>query len=159
MLRVCEEQVVTAACESPLGTLLLGESGGKLRFLLFPPWEMPAGAAMGSSPLLDEAGLWLERYFSGRDPGALPPCEPWGTPFQRRVWEALSRVPWGETRSYGQLARELGTAARAVGGALNKNPLPIFLPCHRILGADGSLTGFSDGLDIKRKLLELELIL
>jgi len=156
LLRICKEQVVTAAYESRLGTLLLGESGGKLCFLLFPPWQPPAGTVMGGSPLLKAAFDWLDVYFSGRDPGPLPPWEVKGTPFQHRVWAALADVPYGETCSYGDLARLLHTAPRAVGGALNKNPLPIFLPCHRVIGADGSLTGFAGGLGIKEQLLKLE---
>lgn len=154
MLRICEEYMVTMTYESPLGTLLVGEREGKLCFLRFPGWQEEPQP--GESVVLAEAKDWLDVYFSGRDPGALPPWELKGTAFQLRVWAALSRIPYGEISSYGALARVLGTAPRPVGGALNKNPLPIFLPCHRILGADGSLTGFSDGLVIKEQLLKLE---
>ncbi|MBE6969996.1 MAG: methylated-DNA--[protein]-cysteine S-methyltransferase [Ruminococcaceae bacterium] len=148
--------MVTLSYESPLGTLLLGENGGKLCFLRFPGWtDTPVP---GESAVLRSAKNWLDIYFSGSDPGALPAWEVEGTAFQRRVWEALSRIPYGETRTYGQLAAELQTAARPVGGALNKNPLPVFLPCHRIVGVDGSLTGFAGGLEIKEKLLKLERI-
>ena len=81
-----------------------------------------------------------------------------GTPFQRAVWEALSQIPYGKTWSYGQLAAAVGNpkAARAVGGANNKNPIAVIIPCHRVIGADGSLVGFGGGLDIKKRLLELE---
>lgn len=149
--------MVTLTYESPLGTLLLGESGGKLRFLRFPGWEEEP--LLGESPVLQAAQNWLDAYFAGSDPGEVPPWEAEGTAFQRRVWAELSRIPYGETRTYGQLAARLQTAARPVGGALNKNPLPIFLPCHRVVGADGSLTGFAGGLGLKEKLLKLEHIL
>ena len=149
--------MVTMRYESPLGTLLVGEECEKLCFLRFPGWEEKENP--GESAALSKAKEWLDVYFSGSDPGELPAWEIEGTSFQRRVWEALSHVSYGETRTYGQLAAELHTAARPVGGALNKNPLPIFLPCHRIVGADGRLTGFSDGLNIKEKLLKLEHIL
>ena len=149
--------MVTMAYESPLGTLLLGESGGKLCFLRFPGWtDRPEP---GESAVLREAKNWLDIYFAGADPGKVPTWEAEGTAFQRRVWAELSRIPYGETRTYGQLAAQLQTAARPVGGALNKNPLPIFLPCHRIVGANGNLTGFAGGLVIKEKLLKLEHIL
>ena len=146
--------MVTMTYESPLGLLLVGASGGKLRFLRFPGWENAQHP--GESPVLTAAKNWLDVYFAGSDPGAPPPWEVEGTPFQLRVWEELSRVPYGQTRSYGELAKAIGTSPRAVGGALNKNKLPIFLPCHRVVGADGRLTGFSDGLAIKEKLLKLE---
>lgn len=146
--------MVTMTYESPLGTLLLGERGGKLCFLRFPGWVDEQHP--GESGVLLSAKRWLDVYFSGHDPGALPPWDVSGTSFQRRVWAALARVSYGETRTYGELAKELHTAARAVGGALNRNPLPIFLPCHRIIGADGSLTGFAGGLAVKEKLLNLE---
>ena len=148
--------MVTMTYESPLGTLLLGERGGKLRFLRFPGWtDTPAP---GESAVLTEAKNWLDVYFSGHDPGALPPWEVSGTPFQLRVWEALARIPYGETCTYGQLAAKLQTAPRPVGSALHKNPLPIFLPCHRVVGANGSLTGFAGGLAVKEQLLKLEQI-
>ena len=113
---------------------------------------------MGSSPALESAAGWLDRYFSGRDPGALPPCEPWGTAFQRRVWAALQTIPYGQTISYGELARRIGSprAVRAVGQANHRNPLSILIPCHRVVGADGSLTGYGGGLALKEYLLKLE---
>lgn len=146
--------MVTMRYESPLGTLLVGERGGKLCFLRFPGWSEEEQPGEGAA--LSAARKWLDVYFSGADPGEVPAWETEGTAFQRRVWEELSHVPWGETRTYGQLAAVLQTAARPVGGALNKNPLPVFLPCHRIVGADGRLTGFAGGLSIKEKLLRLE---
>jgi len=105
------------------------------------------------------AGRWLERYLSGRRPGRLPAWELLGvSPFTRQVLKEVAAIPYGETLSYGQIAARVGRpkAARAVGRAVGSNPLPVVIPCHRVLGADGSLTGFGSGLATKRALLELE---
>jgi len=102
----------------------------------------------------------LRRYFAGEtvDLGAMPLSVNSGTDFERAVWKALSAIPYGEMRTYGQIAAEVGEpdAARAVGTACNRNPLPIVVPCHRVVGADGKLVGFGGGLERKRILLELE---
>ena len=100
----------------------------------------------------------LDEYFAGRRTRFELPLSPLGTPFQRRVWAALAEIPYGRTISYLELARSVGDerAVRAVGGANGKNPLPIVLPCHRVIGADGSLTGFGGGIERKRWLLEHE---
>lgn len=122
-------------------------------FVLDAPETEPA------SPILIEAKAWLDRYFQGYDPGPVPPCNPKGTPFQKAVWTALSAVPYSKTVTYGQLAERMGLSARharAVGGALHRNPLLLFIPCHRVTGKDGSLTGFSCGIERKKALLEIE---
>jgi len=100
----------------------------------------------------------LVAYANGQPIAFTVPCDPPGTPFQHLVWEALTRIPWGETWSYGQLAAAIGRprAVRAVAGAVGANPIAVVRPCHRVVGADGSLTGFSAGLDAKRTLLSLE---
>ena len=101
----------------------------------------------------------LKLMLTGREPLDLPPLEVvTGTEFQRQVWRAMRRIPWGKTSSYGELAREIGrpNAVRAVGGACGANPIPVFIPCHRVLAASGRLGGFSGGLDWKRKLLAAE---
>jgi methylated-DNA-[protein]-cysteine S-methyltransferase len=100
----------------------------------------------------------LDEYFAGRRRRFDLPLAPAGTPFQRQVWEALAAIPYGETRTYGEVARSLGRpdASRAVGAANGANPLPIVIPCHRVVGSDGSLTGFGGGLETKSALLELE---
>jgi methylated-DNA-[protein]-cysteine S-methyltransferase len=100
----------------------------------------------------------LLEYFAGRRRRFELPLAPAGTAFQRQVWDALATIPWGELRSYADIARaiERPTAVRAVGAANGRNPLPIVVPCHRVIGSDGSLTGFAGGLEIKRQLLELE---
>lgn len=112
-----------------------------------------------SSPVLSEAKAWLDRYFTGRDPGPIPNCSPKGTPFQKAVWEALLSIPYGKTVTYAALAERIGLSARcarAVGGAVGKNPLALFYPCHRVVGADGSLTGYAYGLERKKALLNAE---
>ncbi len=101
------------------------------------------------------AGAWLQAYFSGRRPPALPPLAPSATPFQAKLRAALLAIPYGETRAYGWLAESLGSSPRAVGRALGANPLPVFIPCHRVVAAGGE-GGFSAGLAWKRLLLEIE---
>jgi methylated-DNA-[protein]-cysteine S-methyltransferase len=106
----------------------------------------------------DEAIGQLEAYFEGERREFDLPLAPEGTPFQREVWEMLRKIPYGETVSYGELARRLERpgSSRAVGAANGRNPIPIVIPCHRVVGADGSLTGFGGGLEVKRRLLALE---
>jgi len=121
------------------------------------PLQPPAEWRHDSSPFA-RAIAQLAEYFAGRRRMFRLPLAPVGTPFQLSVWQGLRAIPYGETMSYGQLARQLGFAkgARAVGLANGANPLPIIVPCHRVIGADGSLTGFGGGLFIKRALLSLE---
>lgn len=109
-------------------------------------------------PLLQEAEEQLNEYFAGVRREFDLPLAPQGTPFQQAVWAELQKIPYGETRTYGQLAAALGKprASRAVGGACHCNPVAILIPCHRVVGANGSLTGYAGGLDIKEYLLELE---
>ena len=108
--------------------------------------------------LLKEAIKQLNEYFNGKRKSFDLPLEPNGTEFQNKVWNALKEIPFGETRSYGEIAKIIGNekAARAVGMANNKNPIPIIVPCHRVIGANGKLVGYAGGLDLKEKLLELE---
>ncbi len=109
-------------------------------------------------PVLTQARAELEACFSGTRKTFSIPLRASGTVFQRRVWDALAEIPWGETRSYGDIARRIGNpkGVRAVGLANGRNPLPIVVPCHRVIGSDGSLTGYGGGLPIKVKLLALE---
>ena len=110
------------------------------------------------SPLLVNLREELERYFDGEAVSYETPLEPEGTPFQHAVWNALREIPYGETCSYAQIARAIGrpTACRAVAQANSRNPISILIPCHRVIGADGNLTGYASGLDRKRWLLDLE---
>jgi methylated-DNA-[protein]-cysteine S-methyltransferase len=119
---------------------------------------LPPQTVEGENTLCRETARQLREYLAGERKVFDVPIRLAGTAFQNAVWEALLAIPWGETRTYGQIGASLGrqNAARAVGGACHRNPLPIIVPCHRIVGSTGSLTGFAGGLDMKRALLRLE---
>jgi len=146
---------------SPVGTLLLAGDAETLRRVHFQagprPLRPPAGWRQDAAPFAAVL-TQLAEYFSGTRRAFELPLAPAGTPFQLAVWQALRAIPYGKTVSYGAVAQRLGLTggARAVGLANGANPLPIIVPCHRVIGADGSLTGFGGGLDIKRWLLALE---
>jgi methylated-DNA-[protein]-cysteine S-methyltransferase len=145
-----------AVVDSPIGPLGLVASVTGLSAILFDGHGI---RAEGASPVLVEAARQLDAYFDGELVAFDLPLELHGTEFQRRCWLALASIPYGQTVSYGEQARRLGLgsdAARAVGAANGRNPLPIVLPCHRVIGADGSLTGFGGGLHVKQFLLEHE---
>ncbi len=112
----------------------------------------------GRSQILEQASEELQLYFEGKLQVFAVPCQPKGTSFQQQVWSVLQSIEWGTTLTYKAVANTLNkpSAARAVGTAIGKNPLPIFIPCHRVIGSNGSLTGFSGGIDIKQTLLTLE---
>ena len=146
----------------PWGFLHVEEQGDALtRVHCLSPEVWGASAVSAATPLLREACAQLDAYFAGRLRRFDLPLSPQGTQFQRRVWEELCRIGWGCARSYGEVARAVGSprGARAVGMACNRNPLLIVVPCHRVVGADGSLVGFGGGLELKRRLLELERVL
>lgn len=147
-------------CSTPLGTMTLVGEGEAITGLFLPGQRAPA-VPESASPVLERGRAQLLEYIAGRRRVFTLPLCPAGTPFQRRVWAALSAIPWGETRTYGQIARNIGApkAARAVGQANHRNPIPIFIPCHRVIGAGGALTGYGGGLELKRMLLQLEGIL
>jgi methylated-DNA-[protein]-cysteine S-methyltransferase len=147
--------------ESPVGRLRLLAAGGALVGVHFPgrgggPPAEPPGPE--DRPVLERARAQLEEYFAGRREEFDLPLAPRGTPFQRAVWAALLAIPFGETRSYGEIARAVGkpAAPRAVGAANGQNPIAIVVPCHRVIGSDGSLTGYGGGMQRKRWLLAHE---
>ena len=148
--------------DSPIGRLTIAADDAGVRALEFPrnrhPVKRDAGWREGSHPLLDEAAHQLREYFAGTRQRFDLPLAPRGTDFQRATWQALTTIPYGETISYAELARRVGrpTASRAVGAANGRNPLPIVVPRHRVIGANGSLTGFGGGLPTKQFLLGLE---
>jgi len=147
--------------DSPVGRLLLVGDGARLIRLHFQsgPQPLAPGKQWIEQPASFEAvTAQLSEYFQGRRRTFDLPLAPRGTEFQRRVWMALREIPYAETISYGELARRIGkpNASRAVGLANGANPLPVIVPCHRVIGADGTLTGFGGGLAVKRKLLALE---
>ena len=149
--------------ESPVGRLKLVATDRGLAAIL---WENDDLQRVrlghltedGTHPVLRQAEAQLNEYFAGKRRSFSVPLDAEGTPFQRKVWQALAEIPFGEIRSYGQLAREIGhaNASRAVGAANGRNPLSILVPCHRVIGASGKLTGFAGGLAVKEFLLRLE---
>jgi methylated-DNA-[protein]-cysteine S-methyltransferase len=148
--------------ESPVGRLRLIASEEALAGIWFEhgrdAMRGSAAATRGSNAVIERTRAQLEEYFAGARREFDLPLDPRGTEFQRRVWFRLTRIAYGDTITYGALAAELGNAkaSRAVGLANGSNPIPIVIPCHRVIGANGSLTGFGGGLPIKAKLLELE---
>jgi methylated-DNA-[protein]-cysteine S-methyltransferase len=152
---VITSEMPSRGVDTPIGTLGLVASEQGLSGVRWSAKGLPDDP----SPLLDEAAAQLEAYFAGERTSFELPLDLSGTAFQRRCWLALATIPYGQTVSYGEQARRLALgpdAARAVGAANGQNPLPVILPCHRVIGADGSLTGFGGGLDLKRFLLEHE---
>jgi len=145
--------------DTPIGTLRLVSDGRHLTQVEFPNHHGDVGKdQQRSDPVLKACARQLREYFAGKRRVFDLPLAAEGTDFQKSVWAALSEIPYGEMRSYGDIARVIGNpkAVRAVGGANGKNPLSIIVPCHRVIGSDGSLTGFGGGLSIKKKLLGLE---
>ncbi len=145
--------------ESPVGRLSITEANGALVRIAWSDHEAGDPRAQpGETPLLARAAEQLGEYFAGARRDFDLPVNPAGTPFQRRVWTEMARIPFGATESYGALARKTGSVARAIGGACGANPIPIVIPCHRVVGEGGALGGFSGGAGppTKRALLELE---
>lgn len=143
-----------AVYDSPCGRLKIGYTDTAIRYVLFTD-EKGIGKP---SELSERAATQLTEYFSSKRKDFDLPLEPQGTEFRKKVWSALMEIPYGETRSYKDIAERIGNpkACRAVGGANNKNPISIIIPCHRVVGADGSLVGYGGGLDKKTMLLDLE---
>jgi methylated-DNA-[protein]-cysteine S-methyltransferase len=126
--------------------------------LFFKGENVPPDAVLKETPLLREAGQQIQDYLAGKRTSFDLPLAPKGTDFQQKVWQALQEIPYGEIRSYGEIAKLIGQpkAARAVGMANNKNPILILIPCHRVVGATGKLVGYAAGLGVKEQLLKLE---
>lgn len=149
--------------ESPIGPLRIVEQAGAITAIEFTPFRdgdgRPRGERADDAPLLREAARQLGEYFDRDRKEFELPLAPVGTTWQRAVWEQLTLIGYGETASYGQIAARLGksnAASRAVGLANGSNPIPIVIPCHRVIGANGTLTGYAGGIERKQLLLELE---
>ena len=144
--------------ESSLGRLGLAERGGSICDVFFAEIPHARHGELLSTPLLEEAGRQITEYLAGRRRAFDFPMAPEGTDFERLVWKALLGIPYGETRTYRQIAEEIGRpqASRAVGRANGANPMSIVIPCHRVVGTNGRLTGYAGGLETKRRLLQLE---
>ena len=154
--------------DSPLGGVLLAADESGLTGLWFEGQKyfadnLPEERAERETETLALAKRWLDIYFAGKEPDFMPPLHPVGSPFRRAVWELLLEIPYGQTTTYGELSRRLAAkmgiahmSAQAVGGAVGHNGISIIIPCHRVVGTGGSLTGYAGGVDKKVKLLELE---
>ncbi|GAA4866759.1 methylated-DNA--[protein]-cysteine S-methyltransferase [Paenibacillus vulneris] len=158
--------------ESPIGPLVLAAAGDRLCHIEFgrvadvepqltkwsAKWYGTSQWNQDATPVLLEAAAQLEQYFAGQRTEFDVPLDLQGTPFQIRVWKALTDIPYGQVRSYKQIGQAIQSekAVRAVGGANNRNPVPIIVPCHRVIGADGSLVGYGGGLNVKIHLLQHE---
>lgn len=151
--------MISTIHDGPVGPLTLHSDGAALTGLEFEKPKYPLEASpRGNDRVLDSARRQLDLYFAGQLRVFDVPTAPRGTPFQQRVWAALLTIPYGATRSYGAQAAAIGApkASRAVGLAHGRNPISIIVPCHRVIGASGSLTGYGGGIDRKRQLLDLE---
>ena len=154
--------------DSPLGGILLAADETGLTGLWFDGQKyfargLPAERAAQNTPVLSAARRWLDIYFAGHEPDFLPPLHPVGSEFRQEVWEILLQIPYGQTATYGEIARQLAqkrglprVSAQAVGGAVGHNAISVIIPCHRVIGTNGSLTGYAGGIDKKVRLLELE---
>ena len=144
-----------ATYHSPIGTLTMTTDGQSLTGLHFT--KSQDDAEQQDLPIFAETRRWLDLYFSGKMPDFLPPLSPQGSLFQLKVWRELLTIPYGQTTNYGEIARRLQCrSAQAIGQAVHRNPIAIIIPCHRVIGANGSLVGYASGLDIKRELLRIE---
>ena len=160
--------IYTTEYPSPLGVITLACDGEHIIGLWFNGQKhfgniLPKETVQKELPLFEDAKRWLDIYFSGREPDFLPPLHPIGSAFRQAVWEILLQIPYGQTTTYGEIARQLAEkqglahmSAQAVGGAVGHNPISLMIPCHRVVGTNGSLTGYAGGIDKKVKLLELE---
>lgn len=165
------ETKITAQYHSPIGAITLVGDGNSLTELHFikgkdkkpqsveNPKETklqnhPAGQDL---PVFTETCRWLDLYFNGIKPDFTPPIKPQGSAFQQKVWRELLAIPYGQTTTYGVVAKRLDCrSAQAIGQAIHRNPIAIIIPCHRVIGSNGSLTGYAAGLEIKQQLLQLE---
>lgn len=154
--------------QSPLGKILLaadrtGITGAWFKDQKYYAHGLDAEHTEKSTPVLEDAKRWLDLYFSGKKPDFMPPLHPSGTPFQMEVWDILRQIPYGTAMTYGEIAKEIARrrgiphmSAQAAGGAVGRNPVSLLIPCHRVVGSNGSLTGYAGGIDRKLKLLALE---
>lgn len=153
-----DDAIYCMTISSPLGSMTITEQNGAIVGL---DWRMMGGSTgrpTAPTPLLKRAAEQIEEYFAGVRRAFDLPLAPQGSAFQQKVWRRMSKIPYGKVMTYGDLAHAVGSAARAVGGACGRNPIAIIIPCHRVIGGSGALTGYSGagGLDTKQFLLELE---
>jgi methylated-DNA-[protein]-cysteine S-methyltransferase len=164
--KALETAVQTAVLNTPLGSMQASACGDALTGLWFCnqrffPQDTSSWIAEPDNPVLYTLRQWLDAYFAGKRPVCTLPLAPQGSAFRQAVWRLLLEIPYGQTQSYGELAKKIAGAdkkpcAQAVGGAVGHNPISLIIPCHRVIGANGSLTGYGGGIGRKKALLELE---
>ena len=144
--------------ETIIGPLGIKDNGRSIIEIFFNKEEIPKNLELKETPLIRSTFAQLEEYFQGKRKDFDIPMEAKGTEFQQSVWKELIKIPYGQTTSYGEIAKRIGNpkASRAIGMANNRNPISIIIPCHRVIGSSGKLVGYGGGLDIKEKLLKLE---
>lgn len=154
--------------DSPLGEIIMVSDGTALTALVFDKQkyyesEVPEDSIEKSLSIFDETAAWLNIYFSGRNPDFMPAISLKGSEFRKEVWDILLKIPYGEVTTYGEIAKQIAKnrgisrmSAQAVGGAVGHNPISILVPCHRVVGTNGNLTGYAGGLEKKAELLKLE---
>jgi len=150
---------ITDIYTSPLGTIVIESDGKALTGLRFADKAEngETGTIGGKAPIITEVRKWLDDYFAGRKPRKLPRLNPPGTDFQRKVWQTLFTIDYGQTKTYGEIAGMVGCrSAQAVGQAVGRNAIALIIPCHRVVGAHGALGGYASGIERKERLLKLE---
>jgi methylated-DNA-[protein]-cysteine S-methyltransferase len=153
-------------CEikSPVGILTVSSDGNSISGLWLEGQKyfartLEKDVSEQNLPIFDSVRKWLDIYFSGKEPDFMPPLMPKGNPFQKSIWDILIKIPYGKTTTYGEIAKCAHTSARAVGNAVGHNPISILIPCHRVTGKNGSLTGYAGGIEKKMHLLKTEGVL
>lgn len=149
--------MITVQYQSPIGVITLVSDGNSLTELLLAQPLIQDPSNKKNLQVFEETCRWLDLYFSGIKPDFTPSLNPQGSLFQQKVWRELLAIPYGQTTTYGAIAKHINCrSAQAVGQAIHRNPIAIIIPCHRVIGADGSLTGYASGLNIKQQLLSIE---
>lgn len=149
--------MITVQYQSPIGVITLVSDGSSLTELRLAQPLIQDPSNKKNFQVIEETCRWLDLYFSGIKPDFTPSLNPQGSLFQQIVWRELLAIPYGQTTTYGAIAKHINCrSAQAVGQAIHRNPIAIIIPCHRVIGADGSLTGYASGLDIKQQLLAIE---
>ena len=149
-------KIYSTTYASPLGTIVIESDGETLTGLRFAD-KPDSGETNGEIPIIAEVRKWLDEYFGGKQPNNVPGLNPQGTDFPRKVWKALLTIPYGQTKTYGEIAQMVNCrSAQAVGQAISHNPIALIIPCHRVVGAHGALGGYAFGIERKEKLIQLE---
>ena len=150
-------KIYSTTYASPLGTIVIESDGDALTDLRFADKPKCSEANEKTIPIIADVRTWLDDYFGGKQPRNVPKIHPQGTDFQRKVWQALLTIPYGQTMTYGEIAQLVGCrSGQAVGQAISRNPIALIIPCHRVVGAHGALGGYAFGIERKEKLIQLE---